>query len=100
VGDRWTLLIIGELLLRGPSRFTDIKNGLPGIATNLLSSRLGELERNGLITRDRAQAPVASNLYGLTDNGRALESTLRQLGSWGLQFMTDERHGEIFAARR
>jgi len=44
VGDRWTLLIVRELLLQGPCRFTDLKNGLPGIATNLLSARLRELD--------------------------------------------------------
>ena len=45
VGDRWTLLIIRELLLQGPCRYTDLKGGLPGIATNLLADRLRELER-------------------------------------------------------
>ncbi len=44
IGDRWTMLIIRELLIRGPCRYTDLKNGLPGIATNLLSSRIRELE--------------------------------------------------------
>ena len=45
VGDRWTLLIVRELALRGPCRYTDMRNGLPGIATNLLAERLRELER-------------------------------------------------------
>ena len=43
VGDRWTLLIVRELLLQGPCRYTDLKNGLPGIATNLLADRLHQL---------------------------------------------------------
>ena len=45
VGDRWTLLIVRELALGGPCRYTDLRNGLPGIATNLLAERLRELER-------------------------------------------------------
>src|SRR6202012_4773034 len=57
IGDRWTLLIIRELLLRGASRYTDLKNGLPGIATNLLADRLRELESAGLVTREEAPPP-------------------------------------------
>ena len=53
VGDRWTLLIIRELLLQGPCRYTDLKSGLPGIATNLLSDRLRDLEQAGLIESGR-----------------------------------------------
>ena len=67
VGDRWTLLIVRELLLQGPCRFTDLKNGLPGIATNLLSERLKELEAAGLITREAVAPPVATNVFKLTD---------------------------------
>jgi DNA-binding HxlR family transcriptional regulator len=57
VGDRWTLLLVRELLLQGPCRFTDLKNGLPGIAANLLSARLKELEDAGLISRENAPRP-------------------------------------------
>ncbi|HZU79577.1 MAG TPA: helix-turn-helix domain-containing protein, partial [Acidimicrobiales bacterium] len=70
VGDRWTLLIIRELMLRGGCRYTDLQHGLPGIATNLLGTRLKELEENGLIRRESAPAPVATTLYHLTDSGR------------------------------
>ena len=48
IGDRWTLLIVRELLIRGACRYTDLKNGLPGIATNLLADRIRELESAGL----------------------------------------------------
>ncbi|MGD0810334.1 MAG: helix-turn-helix domain-containing protein [Acidimicrobiales bacterium] len=84
VGERWTLLIVRELLQRGACRFTDLKNGLPGIASNLLSSRLKDLEDGGLITRDDAPPPIATTLYALTDEGRSLEpvsSTLARLRS-------------------
>src|SRR6202000_3147747 len=99
VGDRWTLLIARELLLQGPSRFTDLRNGLPGIATNLLSTRLRELEAAGLITRADAPPPVATALYELSETGRALEPVLRALGLWGLRFMADERPDDAFKAQ-
>ncbi|MFF0501750.1 winged helix-turn-helix transcriptional regulator [Nocardia aobensis] len=87
VGDRWTLLIVRELLTQGPCRFTDLKNGLPGIAANLLSTRLRELEDAGLIDREDAPPPVATALYRLTETGRELEPALRALGRWGLRYM-------------
>ncbi len=99
VGDRWTLLIVRELLLQGPCRFTDLKNGLPGIAANLLSTRIKELEQAGLIQRADAPPPVATTLYSLTENGLALEPMLKTLGLWGLQYMTDERPEDAFRAR-
>jgi len=99
VGDRWTLLIVRELLLRGPCRFTDLKNGLPGVAANLLSTRLKELEAAGLITREDAPPPVATALYTLSETGLALEPVLKALGLWGLRFMTVERPDDAFQAR-
>src|SRR5512140_994516 len=99
VGDRWTLLIVRELLLQGACRFTDLKNGLPGIATNLLSTRLKELEEAGLVAREDAPPPVATALYTLSDRGLELEPVLKALGLWGLQFMGEERPGEAFQAQ-
>src|SRR5258707_5369161 len=87
VGDRWTLLIVRELLLQGPCRFTDLKNGLPGIATNLLSGRLKELEAAALISREDAPPPIATTLYGLTGNGLALEPVLKALGLCGIRYI-------------
>ena len=66
LGDRWTLLIVRELMLAGPSRYTDLRNGLPGIATNLLSDRLRELEAAGVVAREQAPPPVATTLFSLT----------------------------------
>jgi DNA-binding HxlR family transcriptional regulator len=99
VGDRWTLLIVRELMLQGACRFTDLKNGLPGIATNLLSTRLKELEAAGLITREDAPPPVATALYELTGTGLALEPVLKALGLWGLRTMGDERPEDAFRAQ-
>jgi DNA-binding HxlR family transcriptional regulator len=99
VGDRWTLLIVRELRLRGPCRFTDLKNGLPGIAANLLSGRLKELEEAALISREAAPPPIATTLYGLTEDGLALEPVLKALGLWGQRYMAVERPDDAFRAQ-
>ncbi|WP_433679053.1 winged helix-turn-helix transcriptional regulator [Nocardia sp. CA-119907] len=99
VGDRWTLLIIRELLLQGSCRFTDLKNGLPGVAANLLSTRLRELEQAELIRREDAPPPVATTLYRLTETGLALEPALKALGLWGLRYMTTMRPEDAFLAQ-
>jgi DNA-binding HxlR family transcriptional regulator len=96
VGDRWTLLIIRELLTQGPCRYTDLKRGLPGIATNLLSERLRELESAGLVSREEAPPPVATTLFRLTDAGAELETTLRALGEWGIRYMAEPAEGDEF----
>jgi DNA-binding HxlR family transcriptional regulator len=98
VGERWALLIVRELLQQGPCRFTDLKNGLPGIATNLLSGRLKELEDEGLVSREEAPPPVATTLYALTEEGRALEPVLKALGDWGRHLMVVEKPGDAFRA--
>ena len=87
VGDRWTLLIVRELLLRGASRYTDVRNGLPGIATNLLAERLRELEQADLVRREDAPPPIATAVFTLTDRGRALVPVLDELGRWGIPYM-------------
>jgi DNA-binding HxlR family transcriptional regulator len=83
VGERWSLLIVRELLIRGPSRYTDLRYGLPGIATNLLADRLRELEQAGVIRREEAPPPVATTLFHLTERGKELEPVLKALGRWG-----------------
>ena len=89
LGDRWTLLIVRELMLGGPSRYTDLRNGLPGIATNLLSERLRELEAAGVVAREEAPPPVATTLFSLTERGEALRPLLDELGNWGVPYMTE-----------
>jgi DNA-binding HxlR family transcriptional regulator len=96
VGDRWTLLIVRELLLRGGCRYTDLQHGLPGIATNLLGARLKELEEHGLVRRESAPPPVATTLYHLTDAGREIEPVLVALGRWGTRFMPEPTGEEVF----
>jgi DNA-binding HxlR family transcriptional regulator len=99
VGDRWALLIVRELLLRGSCRFTDLKNGLPGIATNLLSGRLKDLDEAGIVAREDAPPPIATALYSLTATGRELEPALKALGQWGLRLMMTEQADDAFQAQ-
>jgi len=89
VGDRWTLLIVRELSLRGASRYTDLRNGLPGIASNLLADRLRELEHAGVIAREEAPPPIATTLFRLTPRGEQLRPVLDGLSRWGIPLMTE-----------
>jgi DNA-binding HxlR family transcriptional regulator len=82
VGERWALLVVRELVL-GPKRFTDLRHGLPGIATNVLSQRLQQLERDGIVTRRLLPPPAASAVYELTEYGRDLVPVILALGRWG-----------------
>jgi len=82
IGDRWTLLIVRELLSNGPSRYSDLLHGLPGIATNLLADRLRTLETAGVITREEPTPPVATPLFALTEWGMQLRPVLMALGAW------------------
>ncbi|MFC9113565.1 MULTISPECIES: winged helix-turn-helix transcriptional regulator [Streptomyces] len=82
VGDRWTLLIVRELLA-GPRRYTDLHADLPGVSTDVLASRLKDMERDGLTTRRRLPPPGAAYVYELTSRGRELLPVLQALGTWG-----------------
>ncbi|MFF8726175.1 winged helix-turn-helix transcriptional regulator [Streptomyces sp. NPDC015171] len=82
VGDRWTLLIVRELL-GGPRRYTDLHADLPGVSTDVLASRLKDMERDGLTTRRRLPPPGAAYVYELTSRGRELLPVLQALGEWG-----------------
>jgi DNA-binding HxlR family transcriptional regulator len=99
VGDRWSLLIIRELMIRGACRYTDLKNGLPGIATNLLSDRIRELESAGLIRREDAPPPVATTLFHLTDAGAELLPVLEAMTRWGIRFMAEPADGDRFRSQ-
>jgi DNA-binding HxlR family transcriptional regulator len=90
VGDRWTLLIVRELELRGACRYTDLRSGLPGIATNLLAERLRELEHAGVIAREDAPPPIATTLFRLTPRGEQLRPVLEGLIRWGLPLMREQ----------
>src|SRR5579863_5376384 len=83
VGDRWTLLIVRELMVRGACRYTDLRNGLPGIATNLLADRLRDLEEHGIVRREAAPPPIATTVFQLTERGASLRPVIGELGRWG-----------------
>ncbi|MEU1161364.1 helix-turn-helix domain-containing protein [Streptomyces sp. NPDC005921] len=82
VGDRWALLIVRELLA-GPRRYTDLHADLPGVSTDVLASRLKELERDGITARRRLPPPGAVYVYELTARGQELLPVLQALGKWG-----------------
>ena len=86
VGDRWTLLIVRELLV-GSAGFAALRAGLPGIASNLLVQRLGELEGDGLVRRSSHPVRSKSVHYELTEIGRALEPAVLELIRWGALWM-------------
>jgi DNA-binding HxlR family transcriptional regulator len=90
VGERWTLLIVRNLLL-GPVRYTDLLRGLPGITTNLLAKRLREMEESGLIARTGLAAGEPGHAYRLTGLGLALEPAVQALAEWGWHWMTGPR---------
>jgi DNA-binding HxlR family transcriptional regulator len=95
LGGRWTLLIVRELLIR-PCRYTDLRNGLPGIATNMLAERLRELKDAGVIESEEAPPPVATTVFRLTPWGRELEAVLKLLGSWGAPLLAQAGKGDRF----
>jgi DNA-binding HxlR family transcriptional regulator len=86
VGDRWTLLIIRELAIR-PCRYRDLRDGLPGMATNLLADRLRDLVNEGLVAKVEAPPPVGSTVYELTEFGRGLEPIMQGLARWATPLM-------------
>ncbi|MCX4704603.1 helix-turn-helix transcriptional regulator [Streptomyces sp. NBC_01352] len=90
VGDRWTLLIVRELLA-GPRRYTDLHADLPGVSTDVLASRLKDMERDGLATRRRLPPPGAVYVYELTGRGRELLPVLQALGRWGQAELGERR---------
>jgi DNA-binding HxlR family transcriptional regulator len=96
VGDRWTLLLVRELMIRGVCRYTDLREGLPGIATNLLATRLKELADAGLVIREEAPPPIATSVYRLTERGEALAPTIEALGNWGAPLLAHARKSDAF----
>ena len=83
LGERWTLLIVRELLL-GPMRFGDLQAGLPGIGANLLSKRLKDLESAGLTTAPSAEEP--RGVYRLSSEGEALRPVIMSMVFWGIKY--------------
>ena len=102
LGERWTILVIRELLL-GPKRFKHLLAALPGIGSNRLAERLKVLEDSGIVRKTTLPAPAAVPVYELTAEGERLREPLVALGLWGLDLPVDERidpqtsRGELIA---
>jgi DNA-binding HxlR family transcriptional regulator len=95
VGERWTLLIVRELL-PGPMRYTELKTSLKGIATNLLAERLRTMEANGIVERRLEESGFA---YALTPWGIGLREPMEALGRWGAPLLAAGRGDDAFQPR-
>ena len=91
VGERWALLVVLELM-RGPKRYTDLAENLRGIGTNILASRLRDLEAGGVVTKRTLPPPAASKVYELTEYGRELRPVIRELALWGARTLGPPTH--------
>ena len=87
IGDRWTLLILRELHA-GPARFNDLHAGLPGLASNLLTDRLRQLEQDGFVRHRKTELGVS--VYELTEEGQRTDELLYELAALGTRFPADE----------
>lgn len=95
LGERWTLLLIRDLLV-GPKRYTDLLRGLPGIGTNLLAERLKQLAAKDIVVRGELPPPAASKVYRLTERGAALEPLIVALAAWGLPLLGNRRPEQMW----
>jgi DNA-binding HxlR family transcriptional regulator len=94
LGDRWTLLLVRELLV-GPQRYSDLLQHLPGMWSNLLARRLRALEAAGLVTRRELPPPASRLVYELTDRGRELEPLIYEVSRFGLDLLDDPAHDVV-----
>lgn len=97
IGERWSLLIVRELLL-GPLRFSDLDRAVGGAPTDVLTKRLRDLEREGVIARRELDPPVSAVAYELTELGRGLERPILELSRWGLNFFQIDDVDELEAS--
>lgn len=86
IGDRWTLLVVRELL-PGPRSFRELQDGLTGVSPNLLTDRLRVLQEDGVVARNEARPRSKAVLYTLTDVGASLEDAVFELIRWGSRWM-------------
>ncbi|TMB10982.1 MAG: helix-turn-helix transcriptional regulator [Deltaproteobacteria bacterium] len=85
VGERWTILILRDLFLKGPRRFQDFQESLAGVAPNTLSARLKDLEAAGFIERKVYSEHPPRLEYHLTERGKSFGPVMRALREWGLR---------------
>lgn len=94
VGDRWTLLVVRELL-DGPRRYRDLLSALAPIATDVLAGRLRDLEASGLVDRRALPRPASGATYELTGDGRALEDVINAYARWGRHLIERRSPGDV-----
>lgn len=95
LGERWTLLVVRELRL-GPKRFTDLREGLPGVGPTLLAGRLRNMQAAGLVRRRKLPPPAAVNVYELTEAGEELAPAMVALSRWGMRYMGARKPDDHF----
>jgi len=95
LGERWTLLVVRELLL-GPRRFSDLRRHLAGVSPSVLSSRLRDLEERGLVAREELPPPASVSVFELTELGHALRPVVVEMARWGLRLLDVPRPGDQF----
>jgi DNA-binding HxlR family transcriptional regulator len=95
VGERWSLLIVRELLEEGELRYSDLHARLAGCGTNILAARLKQLEAGGVIRRRKLAPPAASTVYELTEYGQGLRLVMHQLAHWGARIMGPPRPDDL-----
>jgi DNA-binding HxlR family transcriptional regulator len=86
IGERWTILLLRDLLLQGPRRFQDFQDSLPGLAPNTLSARLKSLEENGLVQRQLYTDRPPRVEYVLTEKGKSLGPVVKAMREWGTKY--------------
>jgi DNA-binding HxlR family transcriptional regulator len=99
LGERWTLLIVRDLIT-GPKRYTDLREGLPGIATDLLTARLRALQAAGFVARRELPRPAPATVYELTDAGRELVPVILALARSGYGMLGAPRPTDDVRAER
>ncbi len=83
IGERWTILLLRDLLLHGPRRFQDFQASLPGVAPNTLSARLKAMEDSGLVSRVLYNERPPRLEYVLTAKGKSLGPIVKAMREWG-----------------
>jgi DNA-binding HxlR family transcriptional regulator len=99
VGERWTLLVVRDLLM-GPKRYSDLRAGLAGIPTDILTARLRTLEEAGFVRRRKLPRPAPASVYELTDDTLQLRQAILALGRVGVSTLARPEPGEEVRAER
>jgi DNA-binding HxlR family transcriptional regulator len=95
VGNRWSLLVLRELML-GPQRFGELKRRLRGVSTSVLTERLSALEEYGVVALSELPPPASVRVYQLTPHGEAFRPVLLELGRWGMRWLRAPDKGDHF----